>query len=68
MFGTKTVDSVLGTFTKAIADLEAVRARELQSVVDNEAVASEATARANAAASEAGRALNVATKISELVS
>lgn len=63
----KTVDSVTGVFTKAIADLQAVASREQANAAKLADKAAKFRAESVAAAAEADRAQAVANKLNRLV-
>ena len=64
----KTVDSVLSTFTKAIADLDNITQTKIAEAGDLTKVALQAEYDATTARDEANRAAAISVKISELVS
>jgi len=62
----KTVDKVLGGFSKIVADLEAVETQETDKHAKAEAAISEATSKRDAAATEKTRAAEKKAKIAEI--
>lgn len=69
VFGTakRTVADVMGAFTQAIADLEAVQAAQTEEANRQEAIAAEATRASVAASAEAEKAKNVKAKLDAIV-